>query len=88
MMGWGYSGWGVGGWVAMIALMIVFWGGLIALAVWVVRSRRSDRGRSSADRVEALLAERFARGEIGAEEFARSRELLHTGGSTPPSTGR
>ena len=88
MMDWGNSGWGAGDWVAMSALIIVFWGGLIALAVWVVRSVRSDRGQPPADRAEALLAERFARGEIDGEEFTRSRELLHTGGSSPSHRGR
>ena len=88
MMDWGNSGWGVGDWVAMSALMIVFWGGMIALGVWVVRSLRLDRAQAPADRADALLAERFARGEIDGEEFSRSRELLRTGGSTPSHSGR
>ena len=82
MMDWGNSGWGVGDWVAMSALMTVFLGGLIALAVWVVQSVRSDGGRAPADRADALLAERFARGEIDGEEFTRRRELLHTGSAS------
>ena len=88
MMDWGNSGWGAGDWVAMSALIIVFWGGLIALAVWVVRSVRPDRGQPPADRADALLAERFARGEIDGEEFSRSRGLLHTGGASPSHSGR
>ena len=83
MMDWGNSGWGAGDWVAMSALMIVFWGGLVALAVWVLRSVRSDRVQRPDDGAEALLAERFARGEIDSEEFIQSRELLRTGGSSP-----
>ncbi len=88
MMDWGNSGWGAGDWVAMSALMIVFLGGLIALAVWVVRRLRPDRGQPPADRADALLAERFARGEIDGEEFSRNRELLHTGDSSPSHSGR
>ena len=88
MMGWGYNEWGVGGWLAMSVLMIAFWGGLITLGVWVARSVRSDRGQSTSERIDALLAERFARGEIDGEEFARSRELLHAAGSSRPNSGR
>ena len=88
MMDWGNNGWGAGDWVAMSALMIVFWAGLIALGVWVVRGRRSDRDLAPTDRADTLLAERFARGEINGEEFTRSRELLHTGGSSSSRSGR
>ena len=87
-MDWGNSGWSAGDWVAMSALMIAFWGGLIALAGWVVRSVRSDRGLAPAERADALLAQRFARGEIDGEEFTRSRELLRTGSSSPSHSGR
>jgi putative membrane protein len=78
MMDWGNGGPSAGDWVAMSAMMVLFWGVLIALAVWVVRTARSDRGSRSADRGDTLLAERFARGEIDSEEFTRSRELLHS----------
>ncbi|MBA2323520.1 MAG: SHOCT domain-containing protein [Pseudonocardiales bacterium] len=88
MMDWGNTGWGAGDWIAMSTFMIVFGGGLIALVVWVVRSMRSDRGQSRPDRADALLAERFARGEIDGEEFTRSRELLYTAGSSLSHSGR
>ena len=80
MMDWGNNGWGAGDWVAMSAMMIMFWGAVIALVVWVVRSGRSEKQVSRAD---TLLAERFARGEINVEEFTSSRELLHAGGVSP-----
>lgn len=78
--------WGVGSWIAMSLMMIVFWGGLIALVVWLVRSSHSerpadrantDRAQNPIDRGEEVLAERFARGEIDEEEFTHRRELLH-----------
>lgn len=79
MMGWSNGAWTGGDWVAMVIVMIVFWGALIALAVWGVRRARSDRGPGgAADRADALLAARFARGEIDGEEFARSRDLLRS----------
>lgn len=89
MMDWGDGGWDAGDWVAMSAMMILFWGALIALVVWVVRSLRSDRSHESdpAGRPDALLAERFARGEIDSEEFSRNRALLHSSGSLRPRSG-
>lgn len=78
MMDWGNGGWSVGDWVAMSTMMILFWGVLVALVVWVVRTVRGDRGSiGRADQADVVLAERFARGEIDGEEFARGRELLH-----------
>ena len=88
MMDWGNSGWGAGDWVAISALMIVFWGALIALGGWLLRSPRSDPSQAPTDRAGALLAERFARGEIDGEEFTRSRELLYTSGASGSHRGR
>ncbi len=88
MMDWGNNGWGAGDWVAVSALMIMFWGVLVALVLWVVRGARSDRGQAPTDRADTLLAERFARGEIDAEQFTRSRELLRSGGSSLSHSGR
>jgi putative membrane protein len=87
MMDWGSNGWGAGDWVAMSALMIVSWAALIALIVWVLRTNRSQ-AKVPADHAEALLSERFARGEIDGEQFTRSRELLHTGGASRSHSGR
>jgi putative membrane protein len=85
MMDWGNGGWGAGDWVAMSAMMILVWGALLALVVWAVRSARSNRQQQgSGDRAAALLAERFARGEIDSEEFSRTSDLLRTGGSPSP----
>jgi putative membrane protein len=83
MMDWNQDGWGTGNWVAMSLVMLLFWVGVVALVVWAVRgSRRSPGIPSALDHAEALLAERFARGEIGSEEFLRAREFLHVGGTS------
>ena len=81
MMGYYGDDMGWGGWLAMS----VFWGLLIALAVWLVRSLRADTSRDNqgppptpGSRADEVLAERFARGEIDAEEFTQRRELLHS----------
>jgi putative membrane protein len=93
MMDWN-QGWSTGDWVAMFVMMAVFWGAVIAVVVWAVRSLRSartagtsrptDRTSEPDNRAEQILGERFARGELTAEEFTRSRDLLHGSlGDTP-----
>jgi putative membrane protein len=86
MMWWNGSGWGLGAWLLMSLMMIVFWGGLVALAVWLIRSIRTDNSPtqgapSSSARADEVLAERFARGEIDEDEFTRRHAVLHPGGS-------
>jgi putative membrane protein len=81
MMWWDGGGWGAGRWLWMSLLMVVFWGSLVALGLLLARSVSADQRRASApatSHAEKVLAERFARGEIDADEFARRRELLHS----------
>ncbi|MGH2572614.1 MAG: SHOCT domain-containing protein [Actinomycetota bacterium] len=54
----------------------LIWGALVGVAVWAVL-RLTGRPRADGQRI---LEERFARGEIDAEEFGRRRALL--GGSS------
>ena len=46
----------------------LLWTALIGLVVWLV-ARRSRRRHDPLDRAREILAERFARGAIGAEEY-------------------
>ena len=62
-----------GAWIA-IAILVLVAGGVLAVILFA-RPGRRDRGSSPLD----LLAERFARGEISAEEFAERRRLLEEG---------
>jgi putative membrane protein len=76
--GWG---WGVGGFVMMILMMGLFWAAIVVTIVWGIRQFRprdvsTPGGSTSAMRV---LEERFARGEIDADEFQRRREILRGG---------
>jgi putative membrane protein len=80
--GWGmhpmWGAWGPWG-VGMMVGMFVFWGLVIAGLVlgirWLVVQGREPRAERS-DRALAILRERYARGEIGKEEFeARRRDL-------------
>jgi putative membrane protein len=79
-MMWG-PGWG--SWVLGFLMMALFWGGLVVLAVVVLRGwgGRSEHGASSTELrpdARAILEERFARGEISEEEFEQRRRVLNT----------
>jgi putative membrane protein len=82
MMDWNDGGWGAGEWLAMSLMMLIFWGALITLGIWLVRRTRSTpttpEPPAPTDGAERLLAERFARGEIDETEFTRNRALLRT----------
>ena len=74
-----WDGWSWGHMLFGGAAMILFWGAVILLIVLLVRwLARSPPERAGSDRPAALdvLEERFARGEIGAEEFEERRRLL------------
>jgi putative membrane protein len=80
------DGWGGGHWVAVIVMMVLFWGAIALVVLAVVRSggwSRHDhehrpgtpRGDST-DSAERILHERFARGEIDEAEYTRRHDLL------------
>ncbi len=79
-MMWGDGQWGSGFWVVMVVTMALFWAPLILLLVWAIRSGWRTTGgpgpRSYPSRADEVLAERFARGEIGEDEFTRGQALL------------
>jgi putative membrane protein len=82
MPGYHDGDWSGGDWFAMGSMMLLFWAALIAVGVWAVRSVRSERryperGNENSPSPDDILAERFARGEIEEDEFARRRDLLH-----------
>lgn len=71
-------------------MMLVFWGGIFALIAWTVQSiaRQPKNGdavaRPVAPRMPMDIArERYARGEIGEEEFERIRRALAGPEQTP-----
>ena len=81
------GGWGIVGWLGMGLMMISIWVIPIALVVWlVVRGTRNDRvagTTSPVSHADAVLAERFAGGEIDEDEFNHRRNLLSSVGSGP-----
>ncbi len=64
------SGWGWG----WMFFGLLFWAALIGLVLWVV-IRNSGVAPPRVD-PDAILAQRFALGEISAEEFTGRREAL------------
>ncbi|MBI3015770.1 MAG: SHOCT domain-containing protein [Candidatus Tectomicrobia bacterium] len=79
MPGWGWGGMGFGGGLLGFLFMILFWGVLIAgvvLAVrWLTEKSRSGEGRQEDSALE-ILKKRYARGEIGKEEFEEKKKDL------------
>jgi len=60
-------------WMTMVG-MLLFWGGVVALAIWLMR--RSSPPQSGGDPALDILRRRLASGEITAEEFDRTRKAL------------
>ena len=74
--GWGMHDGDVGfGWMIVMMLgMVLFWGAILALVVWLVR------GGGVADRSETpqdILRRRLAEGSITVEEYEQRRAALH-----------
>jgi putative membrane protein len=63
---WGHHWW---------PLWLLFWGVLIGTAVWLISRRRGRRG-GPLDGPRALLAERYAKGELNAEEYRERLDEL------------
>ena len=76
------GGWGPGAWIAMGLMMLAFWGLVAFLVVYVVRNlghhhdERTSAGVAAPDQALRVLDERFARGEIDADEYTQRRDLL------------
>lgn len=87
-MGWGHHAWGLGGfgglggWELLIGglMMLLFWGGLLAGLFFVVRAavggRRNDRLREPGGTALRILSERYAKGEISADEYSEMKQAL------------
>ena len=79
------GGLGMGFGVFGLVLMILFWVGLIALGVWLVRALFPSANQPPASPnhrslgAREILDRRFARGEISREEYDLMRETLSGG---------
>jgi putative membrane protein len=85
MYGWNGDG-GIWGLLLMTIMMLLFWGGIAALVLLVIRSVRAGSGGYGVsgrddpglrhDDPDRILAQRFARGEIDETEFRTRRDAL------------
>lgn len=83
-MGWDYGVWGWGWMIFGSLMMVLFWGGLIALVVLAVRGLTGGNQRQGSNRAESapsgnpldILQTRYAKGEITREEFEQIRDDL------------
>ena len=77
--GW-WVGMGWGAWLTMFAGMVICLGLLVALVMWVARQYlagdRSALPGGPASGADDTLDQRFARGEIGEDEYLRRKSLL------------
>lgn len=69
MMGW------MAGWMMALTFLIpvVFFALLALLVVWVIRSSRDTNG---AEAPLTILQRRYARGDLGTDEYERMRAAL------------
>lgn len=56
--------------------MLVFWGLIIYLVIWLVRGSPEENRNSSEKSVLDILDESFARDEIGQEEYEEKKKAL------------
>lgn len=78
MMGW--WDWDSGSWLGMGAWMVVALVIAIVIAWLVIRLAGGDQGRAAPPAPETpdeILRQRFARGEIDAEEYRQRSAVLH-----------
>ena len=82
---------GAGGWsfwqvALMWAGMLAFWG-LVVWAVYALAASAGNRGsQDSSGQPRRILDGRLARGEIGAEEYSRVRDLLAAEATRSPDS--
>jgi putative membrane protein len=72
-MGWhGMDGWD---WVWMTTMMVLFWGGIIAVVIVLV-SRGGTGAGTHPETPEETLRHRFARGDIDVDEYQQRLDAL------------
>jgi putative membrane protein len=75
------GGWDIGFWWPFMLVRLLLWGVLLSLLVWFAvrafsRGRGGTRLGATKDSAEEILRERFARGDISAEEYEKSMRAL------------
>jgi putative membrane protein len=83
------GGWDAGFWWPFMLVRLLLWGVFLSLLVWFAvrvfsRGRGDSHPGATKDSAEEILRERFARGDISAEEYEKSMKALR---ETPPQKG-
>ncbi|MEV0164003.1 hypothetical protein [Nonomuraea fuscirosea] len=91
MMWWDHSGMNNWSYALMILSALLLWGLLVTVIVLAVRqastsARTGPEDGSASPAAEELLARRFARGEIDAEQYRAGLELLRGRHDHPSAT--
>lgn len=87
MMDWqNGTSWGTnwGGWLVMMLAMVAFWTLVVLAVVALFRESRPQHDAAPGRGAFDVLAERFARGEIDAEEYHRREDVLRAVTSNRP----
>jgi putative membrane protein len=86
---WGMHGDVGAGWmIAMMAVMVLFWGAVIFGIIWLIRGAFAGRPGPEQERRESptdVLDRRFAEGAISVEDYRERRQVLVAG--SPESKG-
>lgn len=56
--------------------MVIFWGVLVFLVVWLVKGITGDSQQPSGKNALEILKERFARNEMSREEYEEKKKAL------------
>ena len=80
-MWWWHNDWGWGVWFAMTVGMLLFWGAVIWLVVFLARTANEPPATRDPERI---LAERFAAGAISSDEYQERLAVLRGSGSDHP----
>lgn len=71
-----YVNGGMGWWMVFgVILMILFWGGLIAFAIWGIRRLMRHNSIDKGDALE-IAKTRYAKGEITKEQYLQIKKDL------------
>lgn len=56
--------------------MLIFWGVLILLLVWLLRAALGSNSKRMSTSAREILEQRYARGEIDRDEYAEKKRSL------------
>lgn len=70
--GWGW-GWGLGGGLLMLAFWLLIIAGGVLLVRWLWEQSGRSHGSGPSESAQDILKKRYAKGEIGKEEFERMK---------------